>query len=268
MSKRIMIVDDAEYMREMLEEIIDTYDDAQGGYTIVGVANDGEEAIAKYRELKESGMRPDVVTMDIVMPKVDGVTVIKEIMDYDPDARILAISALGSPDTIDRVMQAGAQDYIIKPFSVDDLMDMIRSISTPLGGASMGRTAAKKAPTLVKENIISGTIASSADGQVVVTVENVAIEAISDYSVDERVKVHIDPANIELQKRNHPDATKSHLQGTVAEIIRSSPISQVKLDCGFELAVNIPSKALENMHLAIGELVYASFGALAAQVKR
>ncbi len=262
MSKRIMIVDDAEYMREMLEEIIDTYDDAQGGYTIVGVAKDGEEAIAKYRELKESGIRPDVVTMDIVMPKVDGVTVIKEIKDYDPDARILAISALGSPDTIDRVMQAGAQDYIIKPFSVDDLMDMINSISAP-----RGQSATKKAPTLVKENIIPGTIASSADGQVVVTVENAAIEAISDYAVDERVKVHIDPANIELQKRKQPDATKSYLQGTVAEITQSSPISQVKLDCGFELAVTMPSKALESMHLAIGDMVYASFGALAAQVK-
>ncbi len=264
MSKRIMIVDDAEYMREMLEEIIDTYDDAHGGYTIVGVANDGEEAIAKYRELMESGMRPDVVTMDIVMPKVDGVTVIKEIKDCDPDARILAISALGSPDTIDRVMQAGAQDYIIKPFSVDDLMDMIRSIAAP-----MEQAATKKAPTLIKENIIPGTIASSTDGQVVVSVENAAIEAISDYDVDERVKVHIDPANIELQKRRHPDdVTKSQLQGTVAEIIRSSPISQVKLDCGFELAVNIPSKALESIHLSIGDMVYASFGALAAQIKR
>ncbi len=134
MSKRIMIVDDAEYMREMLEEIIETYD-APNRYEIVGVAADGVEAIAKYRELMDAGKRPDVVTLDIVMPNMDGVVVINELKKHDPAVNIIAISALGSPDTIDRVMQAGAKDYIIKPFSVDDLMDTIKNTCTPDAGA-------------------------------------------------------------------------------------------------------------------------------------
>ncbi|RZN36294.1 MAG: response regulator [Methanosarcinales archaeon] len=126
MSKRIMIVDDAEYMREMLEDIVETYD-ASAMYEIVGVAADGVEAITKYRELMDAGKRPDVVTIDIVMPNMDGVVLINELKKHDPDVNIIAISALGSPDTIDRVMQAGAKDYIIKPFSVDDLMGTIQS---------------------------------------------------------------------------------------------------------------------------------------------
>ena len=121
-----MIVDDAEYMREMLEDIVETYD-ASAMYEIVGVAADGVEAITKYRELMDAGKRPDVVTIDIVMPNMDGVVLINELKKHDPDVNIIAISALGSPDTIDRVMQAGAKDYIIKPFSVDDLMGTIRS---------------------------------------------------------------------------------------------------------------------------------------------
>lgn len=129
-----MIVDDAEYMREMLEEIIETYD-APNRYEIVGVAADGVEAIAKYRELMDAGKRPDVVTLDIVMPNMDGVVVINELKKHDPAVNIIAISALGSPDTIDRVMQAGAKDYIIKPFSVDDLMDTIKNTCTPDAGA-------------------------------------------------------------------------------------------------------------------------------------
>lgn len=68
--------------------------------------------------------------MDIVMPKTDGITVIKELKKYDPDVRVLAISGLDSPDTIDRVMLAGAKDYIIKPFSMGDLMDKIRYVAT------------------------------------------------------------------------------------------------------------------------------------------
>ena len=264
MSKKIMIVDDAEYMREMLEEIIDAYG-ASEGYKIVGIATDGKEAIAKYRELAESGQRPDIVTMDIVMPNMDGIAVTKALKEYDPNAKVLAISALGSPDTIDRVMQAGARDYIIKPFSADALMDMIRRISAPVAGRA---TKKAHAPAFVKDNAIPGVVASSDDGCVVVTVKNAAIEAISDYGVDSRVTLHINPENIELQKQNHHDATKNQLKGSVVDILRSNPITQVKLDCGFELAANVPSKALDGMRLSVGNRVYATFNTLAVQVKR
>ncbi|MEA1907164.1 MAG: response regulator [Euryarchaeota archaeon] len=263
MSKRIMIVDDAEYMREMLEEIIETYD-ASNMYEIVGVAADGVEAITKYRELMDAGKRPDVVTLDIVMPNMDGVVVINELKKHDPDVNVIAISALGSPDTIDRVMQAGAKEYIIKPFSVDDLMDTIRNVCTPDAGT--GITNRKLALVFTKENVLSGTISASEDGEVVVAVGAAAIDAISNYHAGEQVKVHIDPANIELQK--HPDTTKNHLKGKVAEIIQSSPVSQVKLDCGFKLAANVPSKTLDTMHLSVGDPVFANFGPLAVHVKR
>ena len=258
-----MIVDDAEYMREMLEEIIETYD-APDKYEVAGVAGDGDEAIAKYRELMDTGRRPDVVTLDIVMPNTDGVVVINELKKCDPDVNIIAISALGSPDTINRVMQAGAKDYIIKPFSVDDLMDTIRNTCTPDAGA--GTTKRKPVLVFTSENVLSGTISADEDGQVVVTVENATIDAISNYQTGEQVKIHIDPANIELQK--HPDATKNHLKGTVTAIIQSSPVSQVKLDCGFELAANVLAKTLDEMHLLVGDPVYANFGPLTVQVKR
>ncbi len=258
-----MIVDDAEYMREMLEEIIETYDEPNR-YEIVGVAADGMEAITKYRELVDAGRRPDVVTLDIVMPNMDGVVLINELKKHDPDVNIIAISALGSPDTIDRVMLAGAKDYIIKPFSVDDLMDTIRNTCMPDVGA--GTTKPKPASGFTEENVLSGTISTSEDGQVVVDVETATIDAISNYRAGDQVKVHIDPANIELQK--HPDTTKNHLKGTIAEIIQSSPVSQVTLDCGFKLAANVPSKTLDTMHLSVDDQIYATFSLLAAHVKR
>jgi two-component system chemotaxis response regulator CheY len=261
MSKRVMIVDDAEYMREMLVDIIGTYD-ARSGYELVGVAADGEEAITKYRELVDTGLRPDVVTMDIVMSKMDGITVIKEIRKQDPDARILAISALDSPDTIDRAMKAGANDYITKPFTVADLMDKIQHVATT--AAETAGTEEERLP--VRENVIAGTVVSSDDGHVVITVQNAAIEAMSDYAVDERVKVRIYPGNIEL--RTEPDKMRNRLEGAVLEIIPSTPVSQVKLDCGFDLSVDVPSKTLLEMHIAVGDRVYATFSVLSVKVTR
>lgn len=256
-----MIVDDAEYMREMLVDIIGTYD-ARSGYELVGVAADGEEAITKYRELVDTGLRPDVVTMDIVMSKMDGITVIKEIKKQDPGARILAISALDSPDTIDRAMKAGATDYITKPFTVTDLMDKIQHVTTTADEA--GGTEEERLPA--RENVIAGTVVSSDEGHAVITVQNAAIEAMSDYAVDERVKVHIDPENIEL--RTEPDKMRNQLEGTVLEIIPSTPVSQVKLDCGFDLSADVPSKTLPELHLAVGDRVYATFSVLSARVTR
>lgn len=260
-----MIVDDAEYMREMLVDIIGTYD-ARSGYELVGVAADGEEAITKYRELVDTGLRPDVVTMDIVMSKMDGITVIKEIRKQDPDARILAISALDSPDTINRAMKAGATDYITKPFTVTDLMDKIQHVATTAAEAEAEAEGTEEERLPARENVISGTVVSNDDGHTVITVQNAAIEAMSDYAVDDRVKVHIATGNIEL--RTAPDKMKNRLEGTVLEIIPSTPVSQVKLDCGFDLYVDVPSKTLPEIHLTVGDRVYATFGVLSVHVTR
>jgi len=258
-----MIVDDAEYMREMLGDIIGAYD-ALSEYELVGVAADGEEAIAKYRELSDAGLRPDVVTMDIVMSKMDGITVIEEIRKQDPGARILAISALDSPATINRAMKAGATDYITKPFTINDLMDKIRHVATTAAEAEVGGAEEERLPA--RENVISGTVVSSDDGYTVITVQNAAIEAMSDYALDDRVKVHIEPKNIEL--RSEPGKMRNRLEGTVLEIIKSTPVSQVKLDCGFDLYVDVPSKTLAEMNLAVGDPVYAAFSVLSAKVTR
>ncbi len=254
-----MIVDDAEYMREMLGDIIGAYD-ALSEYELVGVAADGEEAITKYRELVDTGLRPDVVTMDIVMSKMDGVTVIEEIRKQDPGARILAISAINSPATINRAMKAGATDYITKPFTINDLVDKIQHVATT-GGAGVEEERLR-----VRENVITGTVVSSDDGYIVITVQNAAIEAMSDYALDDRVKVHIDPKNIEL--RTEPGKMRNRLEGTVLGIISLTPVSQVKLDCGFDLYVDVPSKTLAEMHLGIGDPVYATFSVLSVHVTR
>lgn len=115
---RILVADDADFMYEMLENIID-----KTRFEVVGYAADGEEAVKKYRELT-----PDLVTMDILMPRMNGIKSIKEIRRINPRARVLVISALSEPDLIKEAMTAGAADYITKPFGVGDLKARISKV--------------------------------------------------------------------------------------------------------------------------------------------
>lgn len=114
---KILIVEDSESMRHVLEYALDDHD-------IVGYAKNGQEAIDMYKKLSEQGTRPDIVTMDIVMPKKDGLSAINEIKEYDPDAKILAITALTRPIIIKEFIDSGAQ-YLDKPFDVKKLLEMI-----------------------------------------------------------------------------------------------------------------------------------------------
>jgi len=106
MSKRILVVDDAAFMRMMLSDHL-----TKGGFEVVGQAENGIVAIAKYKEL-----RPDVVTMDITMPEMDGIQAVKEIRKLDPQARIVMCSAMGQQHMVMEAIQAGARDFIVKPF--------------------------------------------------------------------------------------------------------------------------------------------------------
>jgi two-component system chemotaxis response regulator CheY len=115
---RILVADDADFMYEMLENLID-----KNRFEVVGYAADGEEALKKFRELT-----PDLVTMDILMPRMNGIKSIKEIRRVSPKARILVISALSDPELIKEAMTAGAADYITKPFSVSDLKTRISKV--------------------------------------------------------------------------------------------------------------------------------------------
>ena len=106
---RVLIVDDAIFMRRMLSDIV-----RGAGHEVAGEACDALEAVKKYEEL-----RPDVVTMDIVMPRqgdMDGIGALRRILEIDPSARIVMVSALGQQEMILEAMRIGAKDFIVKPF--------------------------------------------------------------------------------------------------------------------------------------------------------
>ncbi len=106
MSHTVLVCDDAIFMRTMIGDIL-----AQAGFEIVGEAESGVQAVAKYKELK-----PDLVTMDIVMPDMGGIDAVREIVRFDPDARILMCSAMGQQALVVEAIQAGAKDFVVKPF--------------------------------------------------------------------------------------------------------------------------------------------------------
>lgn len=112
MSKRVLITDDAAFMREMLREIL-----TDGGYEVVAEAADGDEALTRFRE-----HRPDVITLDIVMPGKSGLDVLREITSLDPGACIVMCSALGQEALVMEALEAGAKEYIIKPFKPDQVL--------------------------------------------------------------------------------------------------------------------------------------------------
>lgn len=116
MSNKVLIVDDAAFMRMMIKEIL-----SKNGYTVVGEASDGAQAVEKYKELG-----PDLVTMDITMPEMDGITALKEIKKLDPNARIIMCSAMGQQAMVIDAIQAGAKDFIVKPFQADRVIEAIK----------------------------------------------------------------------------------------------------------------------------------------------
>ena len=119
MGLRVLIVDDALFMRNMLKEVM-----AKVGYEVVGEAADGVEAVEQYRRL-----RPDLVTMDIVMPKKNGIEALQEICREDPAARIVMCSAMGQESLILEAVQAGARDFIVKPFKEDKVIEVVRRVA-------------------------------------------------------------------------------------------------------------------------------------------
>ncbi len=115
MSKRVLIVDDAAFMRMMIKDIL-----TKNGFEVVGEAPDGNQAVEKYKELQ-----PDIVTLDITMPEKDGITALKEIKSYDPNATVIMCSAMGQQAMVIDAIQAGARDFIVKPFQADRVIEAI-----------------------------------------------------------------------------------------------------------------------------------------------
>jgi two-component system chemotaxis response regulator CheY len=112
----ILVVDDAAFMRLMLKDIL-----SQNGYAVVGEAKNGVEAVDMYRKMKV-----DLVTMDITMPEMDGITAIKQIRHNDPVARIIVCSAMGQQGMVLEAIQAGARDFIVKPFQAERVLDAVK----------------------------------------------------------------------------------------------------------------------------------------------
>lgn len=113
---KILVVDDAAFMRMMIKDIL-----VKNGYDVVGEAANGAEAVVRYRELE-----PDLVTMDITMPEMDGLTALREIRRSHPTARVIMCSAMGQQAMVLEAIQAGARDFVVKPFQADRVLDAVK----------------------------------------------------------------------------------------------------------------------------------------------
>lgn len=120
MAIKILIVDDAMFMRNMIAEIFTGKKYGSEDFEVVGEAENGLEAVEKYNEHK-----PDVVTMDIVMPEMTGIEALKEIINVDPDANVVMCSALGQDSLVMEALDAGAKDFIVKPFQPGKVLDVV-----------------------------------------------------------------------------------------------------------------------------------------------
>ena len=118
MAKQILIVDDAAFMRMMIKDIL-----TKNGFEVVGEAQDGVQAVEKYKELT-----PDLVTMDITMPEMDGITALKQIKEENNEAKVIMCSAMGQQAMVIDAIQAGAQDFIVKPFQEDRVIEAIQKV--------------------------------------------------------------------------------------------------------------------------------------------
>jgi len=116
--KTILLVDDAAFMRMMLKDIL-----SKNGYNVVGEAENGLKAIEKYKELK-----PDLTILDITMPEMDGIEAAKGIKAADPGAVIIMCSAMGQQSMVIESIQAGARDFIVKPFQANRVLEAVQKV--------------------------------------------------------------------------------------------------------------------------------------------
>jgi two-component system chemotaxis response regulator CheY len=114
----VLVCDDAIFMRTMISDIL-----SQAGFEIVGEAESGLQAVEKYKTLK-----PDLVTMDIVMPDMGGIEAVREICKGDPEARILMCSAMGQQALVVEAIQAGAKDFVVKPFQPSRVLEAVQRV--------------------------------------------------------------------------------------------------------------------------------------------
>ena len=118
MAKNVLICDDAAFMRMMIKDIL-----SKNGYNVVGEAENGAKACEKYAELS-----PDLVLMDITMPEMDGLAALKKIKSTDPNAVDIMCSAMGQQAMVIESIQAGARDFIVKPFQAERVIEAVKKV--------------------------------------------------------------------------------------------------------------------------------------------
>ena len=116
-SYRVLIVDDSMFVTKQLSQIL-----TSEGFDVVGIGTNGDEGVEKYKELYPN---VDIVTMDITMPKMDGVTALEKIIEFDKSARVIMISALGKQDLVKKSLLLGAKNYIVKPLDRKKVLERI-----------------------------------------------------------------------------------------------------------------------------------------------
>lgn len=117
--KKVLIVDDASVVRLMMKKVL-----KQGDFEVVGEATNGKDALIKYKELK-----PDVVTMDMIMPEADGIQATKDIITYDEDAKVIMVSCIDQKEMLMQAIKAGASAYIVKPFESDRVIKTLNEVT-------------------------------------------------------------------------------------------------------------------------------------------
>jgi len=118
MGHRVLVVDDAIFMRTMISDIL-----KKGDFEVCGEGATGAEAVEQYKKLK-----PDLVIMDIIMPDMGGIEAVKAIMQNDPNARVLMCSAMGQQALVVEAIQAGARDFVVKPFQPSRVLEAARRV--------------------------------------------------------------------------------------------------------------------------------------------
>lgn len=117
---RVLIVDDSIFVTKQISQIL-----SSEGFEILALANDGLDGLEKYKELFP---KVDLVTMDITMPRMDGITALEKILEFDKNAKVIMISALGKQDLVKNALVKGAKNYIVKPLDREKVLERVRSV--------------------------------------------------------------------------------------------------------------------------------------------
>ena len=124
---RVVVVDDAVFMRSQLRDLLE-----EGGFAVVAEGEDGADALQLYAE-----HRPDLLTLDLVMPRMTGVEALRELRDRYPEARVIVCSSLSDQETIFEAIRLGARDYVLKPVNREKLLDAARkAVAVPVAEAA------------------------------------------------------------------------------------------------------------------------------------